>query len=412
MKSFMRRLLPAMLLAMTGLNLYLLWNARESWFEGYGDFAAFYTAGRLVLDGHGRQLYNREAQWAVQQQFASQVKIRRGPLPYIRPPYESLLFALFALWPYPVALLLWTLLKVILLSALAVVVIRRESWPERFPPWIAGQLALGTFPVFMDFLQGQDSVLLAFLMAVVFWQLRSGKDSAAGIVLGLGLFKFHLILPFLGVALLAGRKKLMSSFSAAAAVLTLTSAALVGWHELIQYPNRLLALSSTAGVGVMTPEAQINFRGLLTLVAGRSASPGRLHWVLLPVAVIAIGYAGMLWRKTGDRLLIEGFALALITAIVTSYYAYSYDLTALAVPLLAGLGEKREASGRFTSGLEFTGVFLLLLTPLYWYLKLRLHSEFLIALPLIAVWWALARRLQESEPAIASEARHQNAKRC
>ena len=405
MKRFIRRLLPAMLLAMTGVNLCMLWNAREAWFQGYGDFAAFYTAGRLVLDGHSRQLYDRDAQWAVQQEFASEVKIRRGPLPYIRPPFEALLFALFAIWRYPVALFLWTLLKVILLSAIARVAVRRECWGERFPPWIAGQLALGTFPVFMDFLQGQDSVLLAFVMVVVFWQLRSGRDYAAGLVLGLGLFKFHLILPFLAVVLLAGRKKLAAGFAAAAVVLVATSAALVGWHELIQYPNRLLALSSRAGVGVMTPEAQINLRGLLTLVAGRSPSPGRLHWILLPVALIAISYAGTLWRKSGDRMLVEGFALALITAIVTSYYAYSYDLTSLAVPLLASLGQRREISDRFTSGLEFTGVFLLLLTPLYWFLKLRVHSEFLIVLPLIAVWWALARRLRQSEP-VAAVARH------
>jgi hypothetical protein len=118
---------------MAGGNAAMLWNSRVEMRRGYGDFSTFYTAGTLVRRGLGAELYNPTAQWKVQQEFASEVKIRRGPLRYMRPPFEALLFSVLAAWPYAKALLLWTGLKLALLSAIPFVVVRGRFWKERFP---------------------------------------------------------------------------------------------------------------------------------------------------------------------------------------------------------------------------------------------------------------------------------------
>jgi hypothetical protein len=390
-------LLAAALLWMAIGNGVLLWKSRVQMGQGYGDFANFYTAGTLVRRGLGAELYNPASQWKVQQEFASEVKIRRGPMRYMRPPFEALFFSVFAAWPYATALLLWTGVKLALLSVIPFVVVRGRFWKESFPLCATVLLVLGTFPEFMDLLMGQDAALLAFLFAISFWQLATGRDTAAGFTLGLALFKFQLVIPFVVTLLIAGRKRVFPGFALSASALLALSATLVGWRGLLKYPGYLLALNQATGVGIK-PELQMTLRGLLTLIVGRLPYPGRIEWVLAPVALGAIVYTGRIWRKAGDRFLAEGFGLAAIVAIVTSYYACDYDLLLLIVPLLAMRTRPDDApkADRVTRYLEAVGLVLLLLTPLYWFTRVRLHAECLMTLPLLALALALARMLSRA----------------
>ncbi len=410
-------LLVAALLWMTINNGVMLWNTRTQIRHGYGDFASFYTAGTLVRRGLGAELYDHRAQWKVQQEFASQVEIREGPLPYIRPPFEALLFAVFARWPYVTALGLWTGLKLALLVAIPILVAwggpsqsraspgessssgssLSGSWKEPIPLWSVGLLALGTFPEFMDLLLGQDAPLLAFLFAITYWQLAKNRDAGAGLALGLALFKFQLVIPCALALWIAGRKRVWLGFVISGVAVLALSYGVVGWSGLLRYPRDLLALNHATGVGLITPENQMNLRGLLIFVVGRVPYPGRIHWALAPVALAAIVYAGVLWRKAGDRRLAEGFGLSIIVAITTSYYAYEYDLLLLMIPLVAMLARREEtqpAGDRITRYLEAGGWLLLLLTPLYWFARVQLKAECLMTLPVLALGVAWARKLR------------------
>src|ERR1700681_3635391 len=135
---------------------------------------------------------------------------------YMRPPFEALFFSVFAAWPYATALLLWTGLKLALLSVIPFVVLRGRSWKESFPPWVTVLLVLGTFPEFMDLLMGQDASLLAFLFAISFWQLARDRDTGAGFTLGLALLKFHLVIPFVVMLWISGRKRILPGFATSA----------------------------------------------------------------------------------------------------------------------------------------------------------------------------------------------------
>lgn len=396
--------LTAALLWMAIGNGMVLWRSRGAMGKGYIDFANFYTAGVLVHRGMGTELYNSTMEWKVQRELSAEVKERHGPLRYLRPPFEAWLFSLFALWPYPRALLIWTILKLAILLAIPLVVVRHRPWSEVFPVWATGILVLGTFPASMELLLGQDAILLAFLYAICFWQLDTGSDVVAGMVLGLALFKFQFALPLVVILWIAGRTKVVVGFAMSASILAILSAVLVGWRGLLNYPGYLWTFNRTTGVGI-APNLQMTLRGLLTLFVGRAPYPGRIHWLLVPIAVAAIVYAGWLWRKAGRPFLAEGFGLAAVVAIVTSYYAYSYDLLLLLGPLLAirtrpgGLPQ----ADSLTRFLETGGVLLLLLTPLYWFVKVEFQAECLMALPLIAVGIALARRLSRSGVASSSQ---------
>lgn len=393
----MGRFLTIALLWMAIDNGYLLWKSREQMAQGYGDFANFYTAGTLVRRGQSAELYSAAAEWKVQQEFSSEVKIRRGPMRYMRPPFEALFFLVFAAWPYPTALLILTAFKLILLVWIPFIVAHGRHWREGLPLWLTPLLILGTFPAFMDLMMGQDAMVMAFLFAICFRQLETGRDVWAGVALGLSLFKFQLALPFFLILWIAGRKRVVAGFGISAAVLAVISASVVGWRGVLKYPGYLLVLSQAKGVGI-SPEIQITLRGLLTLFSERVADIRVVAWLLAAVAVGAIVYTGLLWRKAGENFLAEGFGLAAIVAIVTSYYASDYDLLLLVVPLLAVGTRSGDAPAvdRVTQYLERIGLLLLLVAPVYWFCRIH-HAECLMAIPLMAVGLALARRLRAAE---------------
>ena len=139
----------------------------------------------------------------------------------------------------------------------------------------------------MDLLMGQDAPLLAFLFAISFWQLSSDRDTGAGFTLGLALFKFQLVIPFVVALLIGGRKRVLPGFATSAFAVLAISAVIVGWKGFLKYPGYLLALNGATGVGI-APESQLNLSGLITLLVGRLASAGRIYWALAPVALGAI----------------------------------------------------------------------------------------------------------------------------
>jgi len=124
--------------------------------------------------------------------------------------------------------------------------------------------------------------------------------------------------------------------------------------------------------------------------------------LLAAVAAGAIVYAGLLWRRAGANFLAEGFGLAAIVAIVTSYYASDYDLLLLIVPLLAmrSRADSAPAGDRITRSLEGAGLLPLLLAPVFWFARVH-QAECLMAIPVITVGVALARSLRAADTGLA-----------
>jgi hypothetical protein len=397
------RLVAIFLLAMTIVHAIVFRQQRGRIFTGYGDFSALYTAGLMVQRGQGRLLYDRKEQWKLQQEFASQVDIRHGPMPFVRPPFEALVFLPLSYLSYPVALAVWSLAKLGLLFLVAWILPRERPFARVFPFWLEAILGLGFFPVFLDLFQGQDAILLLLVVVVALDRLRAQKDVAAGILLALGLFKFHLVLPLAIMLALAGRPRILAGFLPAAAALVGISCAISGIGVLHAYPAYLLDLNRSSGVGVVTAQSMPNLRGLLTAWVGTAPYPGPIHWLLLPVAVAAMVLVARIWHsgmRAGFTGLALGYCLALAVTLLTSYYAYSYDMTLMVVPalLLGGKFLERLELDRRTRQILVAGLLLLICTPLYWGLILRLDCAYLLSLPMFLLAIGAARALRRERP--------------
>jgi len=403
MRTFqLKRTLVLVLAGFALLHGLIFWQLHDSIFRGYGDFASFYTAGKIVQQGESARLYDRGLQWQVQQQFASSVKIRNGPLPYIRPPFEALLFLPFAYLDYPVAFVAWTAVNVLVLLTVPFLLVRETgAWAPVPSPLARGFLSLGFFPIAFDLVQGQDSILLLMLLALAFVSLQKGSELRAGAWLGLGLFKFHLVVPLFLVLLLTRRMKATVGFIGVASVLGLLSVAVVGWPALVGYPGYLWALNEAPALAGMKAQAMPNIRGLLTPFLGHGRVPLPVQGALLGISILGVVSMAKVWPAGGDSLRNRvGFSFCIVATIFTSYYANSYDLTLLILPLLlvgGALADDHLVHGWPRTLFEVCAG-LLLCSPLYWVLALRIDQFYWVVWLLLAFATSLAAMVRPQQP--------------
>jgi len=318
------------LIGMLIVHAAVFWNVREQILKGYSDFTIYYCAGTMVRDGLGHQLYDGAAQFAVQKKFAPDVPIRLGALPFNHPPFEALVFVPFSYVSYPSAFVAWALANLAMLLSIPSLLpsqlrsLSIYSWPL----WMLA--SLGFFPIFFSLLQGQDAILLLFLYTLAFSALNHNRDTLAGGLLALGLFKPHLVLPFVVLLLAQGRKKVLYGFFPVAAVLGLVSIAAVGWQGMTLYPRYVLHLEGTMAQGAITPSAMPNLRGVVYLLF-RGDAP--LAYITLALSVAVIFVAAWQCRAPG-RHFSPKFSLAVTATVLVSYHCLGYDLSILLLPIL------------------------------------------------------------------------------
>jgi hypothetical protein len=404
-KGKLRLVLVLYLLGMVVVHAAVLWRVRQPILRGYGDFAAFYTAGKLLQEGHAAGVYDPHLQWKAQQKFASTVSIRLGPLPYVRPPFEALLFLPFAYLSYPAACVIWMVLKLIALFAIPFVLRPAMTGNRLISVPLLGLLSLGLFPVAFDLLQGQDSilVLLIFSLALVF--LQRGAEFRSGMFLALGLIKFHLVIPIFLVFLLRRKWNVVLGFVSTASVLFFISICLVGWRGMFAYPKYLLNLNRTSALGMIKPQSMPNFRGLISGSLAIDSLPQWTIWMLLTILGLGIFFTARTWRIArvrDSRVTAAGFSFAIAVTIVTSYYAYSYDMILLLLPIVL-------LSPHFLNPSEINGwpkiLFLacaavLLFSPLYWLLIMRFGQFYWMGLVVALFAVALMKTVKAWQSAL------------
>lgn len=384
------------LAAMLVVHGYLLWSVQQKISEGYPDFTAFYGAGKMVLQGKGRSLYDAGEQWSIQQTFASGVRIRTGPLPYLRPPFEALLFVPFAPLPYSTAYMLWSLVNLGVAVAVALILRRRVSFLSDYSVCLVGLLPLVYTPIFLAVVQGQDSIFLLLSYSLAYIALVQAEEFKAGCLLGLGLIKPHLLIPFGVIALLQGRKKIVLGLLSVAVVLVLISALVVGWAGLINYPSYVWFLEQHRGLGLVLPRDTPNLRGLMDgVLSGWAPS-----WVVLCLIGLTSA-ATVLWSantKTSAASTDLVFCQCVIATFLVSYHAFVYDLSMLLLPALLVLAHM-EKLRRDRTKVAWTALvappILLFFGLIYPWLWLRFHAMNLLAILLLFWMWGIAGEISE-----------------
>jgi len=357
------------------------------------DFPDFYCAARMLLNGHGHQLYDAELQRQYQARYAGRV----GTL-YIHPPFETVLYLAVAWLPLRRAYLLWGFLNLALLAVggrrLAKEALRPWDWRLFLAAWL-------TFaPLLLCLLQGQDSLLLLLLVILAFTALRRERGFAAGCWLGLGLFKFQFALPLLLALILtqrSARSQLAKGFGLVALGLAGLSAAISGWSVFTVYPTFLIHLRAQPFAGIV-PQAMANFRGLTSLFFQREHS----LWTAAVVAILsAIALVTTLTACSEPRVAFHlnpaartqtqvdlAFANSVLFALLVSYHLNPHDLSLLLLPLVLLLHHSGGKPQMLTSSARWwvLALFAVLFLPPLHLFALQAHAYALVSIPMIALF--------------------------
>jgi Glycosyltransferase family 87 len=276
------------------------------------DFLCYYIGGTLAREGRFADLYNPAAQMEVQRQAAPDVAEQR---PFVRPPW-------FALAVAPLTYLSLLHAYAVWIAAMLITLLATWAWATvRFGE--SGLLLASLFlPANLGICFGQDSAAMLAVLCVSYVLLMREENFTGGLVLGLGLMKFHLLLMFPLWMIQQKRWRMLAGFFSTAAVFLATSLLLIGPSGFAAYINVLLH-----GQTELAGHSADTMANIYSLPANFG-----IQWKPLDAAlaalVVGIALYGLRRASVWRAIAITGSASLLI-----SPHAFGYDATMLLLPV-------------------------------------------------------------------------------
>lgn len=345
------------------------------------DFSPIYAAATILHQGKGSKLYNIEEQSRVEKSFG-----RNKILIYDHPPFEAILFEPIAKLSYTGAYVLWGAVNV-LLWLLFLSVLRPFAPVPRMDLHYFMLCSL-FFPIWSALMQGQTSILLLVSFSLTFVLLERHKDYQAGIFLGLGLFKFPLVLPFAAICFLRSKWKMMMGFATAATLLAALSFLAVGPAGVISYIRMLAAAagkSSALPYATLKPWEMPTLTSFLMTFLVPSVSPRLVAIAAAVLGGILVLITAGIWRyheksAAGNSSGLM-FAGALTVSLITSPYLNVHDLSLMLIAVLLVLGSPQWASRSPWAKILTACIWILYFPPAYLFL-LR-HGKMSLLFPVL-----------------------------
>lgn len=281
------------------------------------DFAAFWTAGRIVRDGQA-PLYDLTTQRSYQKDLPD------GRFyPFLNPPHVAALFAALAL-PYKTASRIWAAMQACLMLLLGLSIWRATTAWATGHRLLAISTVLGSAVVGYGVVNGSLSLLMAVAVFQWYAAIQSEKQARAGLWLVLASFKPQLII--LPVATLFKRKRALISFVAAYLIASIVAVVVLGPGVWADYFSMTRVVQSSEANSLIPADTMPNLKGLLLLVGLTNGL------ALLISGVTLICFA--IWtclRSTNHPLSI---ALVVSLGLFLSPHLNVYDLSVLALPCI------------------------------------------------------------------------------
>lgn len=278
----------------------------------FGDFMAFWSAGRAALDGHVAEIHERTMLWPLQQATAPDVKYYA---PWNSPPTFLLIVSLLALMPYPVAAIAF-LIGTIAFFLYAI---------RRFLPDTRALIFPATAPTLIYQLGTvQAGMLIAGIVGMALRWLDK-RPIASGAMIALLAIKPHLAVLWPLLLALSGRWRVFIAAAIATIAFVVLAGAVFGfesygrWFESLASSQRLISEQR-----ITTPAYASLYANLLGLGVPQAIAIGA-HAVS---AVLGVLVACVLFR--GKDVAIGGAALCAATLLV-SPYLFFYDFTMLLI---------------------------------------------------------------------------------
>lgn len=363
------------------------------------DFMEYYSAARLIVEGHGGHLYDFAMLGHLQASLTYPLGTPYGVLPYLYPSYLAVALAPLSLLPYTVDYLLWLVLDCLLLAS-AMYALEQYTGLHGRKAALMRLSALCFLPVFMALGLGQVSILLLALFTAVFFAARAERDTLCGAVLALAIIKPPYVLPFLIALLVRKRWRAVAAFGVTSAVLLLAPLPIMGASINQTYLRTLLDVTRWQGrtaavayhhvlVAPATYAATWNhsFAGFAQLALSAPMS------TMATMALNCLAILFLIWSALRFHRIDIPLALAVIVALLISPHTLAYDLTLLLIPVAVAIREKPRGPRALVPLLIAGYLMITVGYKLAFFVPLQLS---VVAMSALGVWLFLAGKWDES----------------
>jgi hypothetical protein len=317
------------------LHFNVAWMLRGQIATGVTDFSAFYTGGKIVVSGNGSNLYDLATQERVEGAFTVR-KHSAGFLPYNHAPFETVLLAPLAAFPFSTAAWIWWACNLPL--GYLVLFLLCPHLPHLNNHLGLAILGLGFFfPLLLAECQGQDSVLTLLLFTVCFVNLARGRAWIAGSALALTTYKPQLAIVMIAILAVTSKRRwrILAGFFQTCFGLAALSIGLLGWRACAAYPAFVRSFAAGFDDAKARTDLMPNLRGLMYSTFGSRLSHSA--FVLTVLAVSALFVLVAVWASRGKTVTAQGmhlqFALAVTVTEIVAYHGFLHDMTILLLPL-------------------------------------------------------------------------------
>jgi len=225
-------------------------------------------------------------------------------------------------------------------------------------------LLVGFSPIAVTILEAQDSVLLLLVVVLAYRRLGS-SELKAGMLLGLGMFRFQVLLPIVALFLLWRSLKFVVGWAIGSAAVVSVSAAITGVRAQIEYISLLRQMSSVSFWPMLG--RMPNLRGLFA-----AFDFGMVPLVLASLSVFLVATVIGARQNAQQKLLLAISASALVT-----WFLFLHDLSVLALPVLLAIDEaigRRDWLRAALASAVLSGF------ALYWFARDKLYLGALLTL--------------------------------
>lgn len=222
------------------------------------DLRVFYTPGYMLRTGQAKDLYNFAA---IRRNQDEKVAPDNAAGPFLHPAYEAVLFVPLSFLPYRAAYVVWAGVNFVILGLIYFLL--RPCLPDLSavgPKWMPPALLLGFMPVAFTILAGQDSLFLLLILVSAYRRIGS-NELQAGILVGLGMFRFQVLLPIVALFLLWRSLKVVAGWAIGSTAVLSMSVAITGVGAQIEYARLLRQMASVSGFWLLLGRMP-NLRGL------------------------------------------------------------------------------------------------------------------------------------------------------
>jgi Glycosyltransferase family 87 len=323
-----RELVLGLLPLLLGFQALVWISYLPSGLHGIAVFRTLYVCGYMTATHQSHDIYDSDKVQNLSEALVPLGHVFNQPMDH--PAYEALLFAPLGLLPYRSALIILIIVN-IGVFALCLWMLR-DSYrvlSDRWKPF-APLLFSAFFPVTYVMTRGADSILLLSLLAGAFVALQGRKDLRAGLLVGLGVFKFQIVLPIALLFLIWKRLRFVLGFGISSALAFSVSVVMVGITGVRQYAGILLGMSLRLRTEAdalrysLSPRTMLNIRGLLSAALEGRCPGWWLQGLILASSLVVV----VLVARCRASM-----PLAIVTAALVSYHLNVPDAVVLIIPI-------------------------------------------------------------------------------